>query len=655
MDNFDLRKYLAESKLHEAELPPLSDEQFEEIAQRIADELTAADDLDIKYSITPGSIENDTPLGGGFDLDAERGPNTPGDDWEDDRGFTIDQYVGEGDGGSYTVKPSPSGTNEYIVTNAAMMNTKVANVYFEGDTLEIQMVPQDEFLPRSSDEAEAQRKKEREMANVFVREEKKSNKMKNMQEAGGDAQLIPSDPIVGFSQVAAEFKDKLENNPQIDKIADMIISKMSAEDKSAFVQKFKGKDEQSIFKMAMAMLKSLDEAAIDRKSAAGKFVALLGNLAGINLMAFGGGALGIFIGKVLLGVGVPLIPALISFVVSLIIRDVAGKLLGKDDDYTGLIGLEENKENKPSNKMKKSELKEMIKAAMLNEAEILNKEEEGMYRSHPHGFMFSIDNTGDLTAEVQMDDYDSETDFEAAISDFKNEFEFEAEQNPEFQSKFGNIVDDTRFSWGAELKINNPDEVDPDEELQRAMDNDDMRDNMMEAKKDEDKEDKNDDVEVELEDETTEMEPETSDKGLTGPKKVVDDSLEAALEAARELGDEKLEAQIGNTITFFTRSQIVKNTSGEQEDAPEMDMETEEEMLQEEKVEEGVSIEEKRIAMSAVKRIAEYRGVSEDEARNDLIRAAEELGSPPQIHSAKDEQMYLEEVKRMQRLAGIIK
>ena len=481
MDNFDLRKYLAESKLHEAELPPLSDEQFEEIAQRIADELTAADDLDIKYSITPGSIENDTPLGGGFDLDAERGPNTPGDDWEDDRGFTIDQYVGEGDGGSYTVKPSPSGTNEYIVTNAAMMNTKVANVYFEGDTLEIQMVPQDEFLPRSSDEAEAQRKKEREMANVFVREEKKSNKMK------------------------------------------------------------------------------------------------------------------------------------------------------------------------------KSELKEMIKAAMLNEAEILNKEEEGMYRSHPHGFMFSIDNTGDLTAEVQMDDYDSETDFEAAISDFKNEFEFEAEQNPEFQSKFGNIVDDTRFSWGAELKINNPDEVDPDEELQRAMDNDDMRDNMMEAKKDEDKEDKNDDVEVELEDETTEMEPETSDKGLTGPKKVVDDSLEAALEAARELGDEKLEAQIGNTITFFTRSQIVKNTSGEQEDAPEMDMETEEEMLQEEKVEEGVSIEEKRIAMSAVKRIAEYRGVSEDEARNDLIRAAEELGSPPQIHSAKDEQMYLEEVKRMQRIAGIIK
>jgi hypothetical protein len=437
MDNFDLRKYLAESKLHEAELPPLSDEQFEEIAQRIADELTAADDLDIKYSITPGSIENDTPLGGGFDLDAERGPNTPGDDWEDDRGFTIDQYVGEGDGGSYTVKPSPSGTNEYIVTNAAMMNTKVANVYFEGDTLEIQMVPQDEFLPRSSDEAEAQRKKEREMANVFVREEKKSNKMK------------------------------------------------------------------------------------------------------------------------------------------------------------------------------KSELKEMIKSAILAEESYPDPEESGA----------SVEDLYQMDQEM-LD-------------------KLKRDKEDKKYPTFDDVVD--------------PD--DPfDEELQRAMDNDDMRDNMMEAKKDEDKEDKNDDVEVELEDETTEMEPETSDKGLTGPKKIVDDSLEAALEAARELGDEKLEAQIGNTITFFTRSQIVKNTSGEQEDAPEMDMETEEEMLQEEKVEEGVSIEEKRIAMSAVKRIAEYRGVSEDEARNDLIRAAEELGSPPQIHSAKDEQMYLNEsVKRMQRIAGIIK
>jgi len=60
------------------------------------------------------------------------------------------------------------------------------------------------------------------------------------------------------------------------------------------------------------------------------------------------------------------------------------------------------------------------------------------------------------------------------------------------------------------------------------------------------------------------MDMEDKDKvGLTGDKKVVDDSLEAALEAARALGDEKLVDQIGNTITFFTRSQIVGDTVNE--------------------------------------------------------------------------------------------
>jgi hypothetical protein len=45
---------------------------------------------------------------------------------------------------------------------------------------------------------------------------------------------------------------------------------------------------------------------------------------------------------------------------------------------------------------------------------------------------------------------------------------------------------------------------------------------------------------------------------LSGDKKDVSDNLEAALEAARALGDEKLVDQIGNTITFFTRAHIVK-------------------------------------------------------------------------------------------------
>ena len=35
--------------------------------------------------------------------------------------------------------------------------------------------------------------------------------------------------------------------------------------------------------------------------------------------------------------------------------------------------------------------------------------------------------------------------------------------------------------------------------------------------------------------------------------------------AARELGDEKLEDQIGNTLTFFTRQHVVKESSDKSE------------------------------------------------------------------------------------------
>ena len=43
-------------------------------------------------------------------------------------------------------------------------------------------------------------------------------------------------------------------------------------------------------------------------------------------------------------------------------------------------------------------------------------------------------------------------------------------------------------------------------------------------------------------------------------------------------------------------------------------------------LEESSSTEEKRIAMSAIKRLAKYRGVSQGEAKADLLRAVKELG-----------------------------
>ena len=60
-----------------------------------------------------------------------------------------------------------------------------------------------------------------------------------------------------------------------------------------------------------------------------------------------------------------------------------------------------------------------------------------------------------------------------------------------------------------------------------------------------------------------------------------------------------------------------------------------------ESLSESSSREEKRIAMSAVKRLSKYRGISEDEAIQDLLRAIKELGSlneslNPEVSKALD-------------------
>jgi len=123
-----LKRDLAENKLlNEAEL---TDDLVQRVAQAIADEFTAEDnELDLKYVITPNSIEAD-PRGGGFDLDVEAGPNTPGDDWKDSRGFGIANYLGDYAGGSFVIRPEGDG---YLVTNAASRNAKVAYITPEGE------------------------------------------------------------------------------------------------------------------------------------------------------------------------------------------------------------------------------------------------------------------------------------------------------------------------------------------------------------------------------------------------------------------------------------------------------------------------------------------------------------------------------------------
>ena len=113
MDNFDLTKFLAEGKLYEAMFDVATTEK---IAQAVADAFTAEDDLDLKYIVTPGTSERS------FDLDVERGPNTPD---EDSLGQDIENYLGDYAGGSFYIKDG-------VVYNAAMRNAPVANVTPEG-------------------------------------------------------------------------------------------------------------------------------------------------------------------------------------------------------------------------------------------------------------------------------------------------------------------------------------------------------------------------------------------------------------------------------------------------------------------------------------------------------------------------------------------
>ncbi|MDA9268188.1 hypothetical protein N9P60_00320 [bacterium] len=94
-----------------------------------------------------------------------------------------------------------------------------------------------------------------------------------------------------------------------------------------------------------------------------------------------------------------------------------------------------------------------------------------------------------------------------------------------------------------------------------------------EAKKDEEEEEV-EDVEVDAEEDITldepeeeemDMEPEPDTSGLDAGEKDLQNNLEKALEAAKEMGDEKLAKQIGNTITFFTRTHVVGDAGSVEE------------------------------------------------------------------------------------------
>lgn len=81
---------------------------------------------------------------------------------------------------------------------------------------------------------------------------------------------------------------------------------------------------------------------------------------------------------------------------------------------------------------------------------------------------------------------------------------------------------------------------------------------LTEADKDEEEDVEVEDVEAEMDVEEPTMAPEIApEEGLTGDEQEIQDSLKIAYDNAVQIGDDKLADQIGNTITFFTRSHVV--------------------------------------------------------------------------------------------------
>ena len=73
--------------------------------------------------------------------------------------------------------------------------------------------------------------------------------------------------------------------------------------------------------------------------------------------------------------------------------------------------------------------------------------------------------------------------------------------------------------------------------------------------------------EEEIETEETEEIEVVDDEGLqlSPEEQEVQNALEKALDAAKKINNPKLVTQIGNTITYFTRSEIIKEEQGEED------------------------------------------------------------------------------------------
>jgi len=169
-------------------------------------------------------------------------------------------------------------------------------------------------------------------------------KQKSIEEIGAEASFLPVDPIPNmnkvYSDLAQNLGDKLTSLPAFNKLTDIIVNNLTPEEKEDFIAKFKGKDTKEIFNILAPMEGNSLNEEIDRRTLTGRILNLIKKAAGLNLIAAGGAPVALIAIYVL---NIPGFSAgfvgmyLASLIASLIIRNVAGKLLGINPDYDELF------------------------------------------------------------------------------------------------------------------------------------------------------------------------------------------------------------------------------------------------------------------------------------------------------------------------------
>jgi hypothetical protein len=220
------------------------------------------------------------------------------------------------------------------------------------------------------------------------------------------------------------------------------------------------------------------------------------------------------------------------------------------------FSMDENKENKPSTKMKVSELKAKIKEDEESNTNFPEMEEEfegamdAMVVS-PEEYLQDIINAS--SEDLVSDDYyEVMNAVENGIYSEDEAVELAkiwAREKLSTLNEVGGKKTSTKMKVSelkakikedilAELSLNEKEEVDVDVDVEDEVDVD------VEA----------DDIEIEKKGTNIKVEV-----GLSPEEELIQDSLKAAMDAANSLGNDKLADQIGNTITFFTREYVVGN------------------------------------------------------------------------------------------------